>query len=649
MGDAVASREGGMEVEKTLPLPRRFLRVLLVESDDSTRQIIAALLRKCSYRVAAVPDGLKAWETLKERPNSIDLILTEVELPSISGYALLTLIMEHDICKNIPVIMMSSQDSVGVVLKCMLKGAADFLIKPVRKNELRNLWQHVWRRQTTKGYVPENTVAEQEKVEVASENSAAAQSSSSPCMEAESAKMQNMEGLSRLNRGSNYKMSNTEKHDDLMIVVEKSLMLKTEIRRELIGMEPESASCNEPYKSTVSTGDLVCGKAVARDADLGPESNGHSNKNIEVHFFATNMGEPSIGALDLIGRFEDRPENTCGNLSNKDNTNRFSCAPDLELSLRRFHQTDPKTEAGDEGHTLNHSNGSAFSWYHDGKASRPLLPSSPSDCTELKEAATASYNGLTNHCHPNNVDIQSHGPSLGSQDNTSTLFTGQSGHFETEFPGPQLGFIPFPGVKFDSFFTGHGQVFPPIIYTQSDFPPLRNPKGQWEQSPFLISSSLHSGSEIYNTHLSYNPYEKTTNHSSGHTVREEDKKFESVLGDGSATPGLSCISSLCDGNLSNKVDSGASENKCHARDGDATPAASSVRSVSESVNDNGLGGKDSHCPSQREAALLKFRLKRKDRCYDKKVRYQSRKRLAEQRPRVKGQFVRQFENQPTAP
>lgn len=31
-------------------LPRMALRVLLVEADDSTRQIIAALLRKCSYR-----------------------------------------------------------------------------------------------------------------------------------------------------------------------------------------------------------------------------------------------------------------------------------------------------------------------------------------------------------------------------------------------------------------------------------------------------------------------------------------------------------------------------------------------------------------------------------------------------------------------
>ena len=51
---------------------------------------------------------------------------------------------------------MSSHDSICIVLKCMLKGAADFLIKPVRRNELRNLWQHVWRRQSV--YIDPSTL-----------------------------------------------------------------------------------------------------------------------------------------------------------------------------------------------------------------------------------------------------------------------------------------------------------------------------------------------------------------------------------------------------------------------------------------------------------------------------------------------------------
>lgn len=41
---------------------------------------------------------------------------------------------------------MSANDSMGIVFKCLSKGAVDFLVKPIRKNELKNLWQHVWRK-----------------------------------------------------------------------------------------------------------------------------------------------------------------------------------------------------------------------------------------------------------------------------------------------------------------------------------------------------------------------------------------------------------------------------------------------------------------------------------------------------------------------
>lgn len=42
--------------------------------------------------------------------------------------------------------VMSSHDSKSMVYKCLSKGAVDFLVKPIRKNELKNLWQHVWRK-----------------------------------------------------------------------------------------------------------------------------------------------------------------------------------------------------------------------------------------------------------------------------------------------------------------------------------------------------------------------------------------------------------------------------------------------------------------------------------------------------------------------
>lgn len=43
-------------------------------------------------------------------------------------------------------LVMSAQDEVSVVVKCLRLGAADYLVKPLRTNELLNLWTHMWRR-----------------------------------------------------------------------------------------------------------------------------------------------------------------------------------------------------------------------------------------------------------------------------------------------------------------------------------------------------------------------------------------------------------------------------------------------------------------------------------------------------------------------
>ncbi|KAI7751368.1 hypothetical protein M8C21_016916 [Ambrosia artemisiifolia] len=65
-----------------------------------------------------------------------------------------------------------------------------------------------------------------------------------------------------------------------------------------------------------------------------------------------------------------------------------------------------------------------------------------------------------------------------------------------------------------------------------------------------------------------------------------------------------------------------------------------VAGKSGSGDASGSGDRDQHKSAQREAALTKFRQKREARCFQKKVRYQNRKKLAEQRPRVRGQFVK---------
>ncbi|CAL2261832.1 unnamed protein product [Prunus armeniaca] len=62
------------------------------------------------------------------------------------GLKILKYITRDRELRDIPVIMMSAQDEVSTVVKCLKLGAADYLVNPLRTNELLNLWTHMWRR-----------------------------------------------------------------------------------------------------------------------------------------------------------------------------------------------------------------------------------------------------------------------------------------------------------------------------------------------------------------------------------------------------------------------------------------------------------------------------------------------------------------------
>lgn len=69
-----------------------------------------------------------------------------------------------------------------------------------------------------------------------------------------------------------------------------------------------------------------------------------------------------------------------------------------------------------------------------------------------------------------------------------------------------------------------------------------------------------------------------------------------------------------------------------------------TQNVWSSVSSTPMAEETCSRSERRAQALAKFRQKRKERCFDKKVRYVNRKKLAETRPRVRGQFVRQASN-----
>lgn len=135
---------------------RSKVRILLCDNDAKSSQEVFTLLLKCSYQVTSVRSARQVIDALNAEGPEIDIILSEVDIPMTKGMKMLKYITRDKDLRRIPVIMMSAQDEVSIVVKCLRLGAADYLVKPLRTNELLNLWTHMWRRRHMLGLAEKN-------------------------------------------------------------------------------------------------------------------------------------------------------------------------------------------------------------------------------------------------------------------------------------------------------------------------------------------------------------------------------------------------------------------------------------------------------------------------------------------------------------
>ncbi|KAL8486160.1 hypothetical protein ACS0TY_022553 [Phlomoides rotata] len=119
------------------------LRVLVVDDDPTCLMILEHMLKSCHYEATKCSRAEDALKILRDNKDGYDVVISDVHMPDMDGFRLL----EHiGLEMDLPVIMMSADDSKVVVMKGVTHGACDYLIKPVRMEALRNIWQHVVRK-----------------------------------------------------------------------------------------------------------------------------------------------------------------------------------------------------------------------------------------------------------------------------------------------------------------------------------------------------------------------------------------------------------------------------------------------------------------------------------------------------------------------
>jgi two-component system, OmpR family, alkaline phosphatase synthesis response regulator PhoP len=107
-------------------------RVLIVEDDDSMRDMVGYALADEGMEIEAVADGESALEVFSSS-GPFDLVILDVMLPGVDG---ITVCKELTSASDVPVIMLTARDDEMSVVVGLEVGADDYITKPFSHREL---------------------------------------------------------------------------------------------------------------------------------------------------------------------------------------------------------------------------------------------------------------------------------------------------------------------------------------------------------------------------------------------------------------------------------------------------------------------------------------------------------------------------------
>lgn len=136
----------GDKREKTLPveivtqytaeeLSRKGLKILAVEDNTASQELLSIILRSFEFVVEIACDGRDAVEKVKK--GSYDLILMDLQMPVMGGIEA-TQIIREQLHKTMPILALTAGVSEDDKTKCLAAGMNDYLAKPIEINKLRD-------------------------------------------------------------------------------------------------------------------------------------------------------------------------------------------------------------------------------------------------------------------------------------------------------------------------------------------------------------------------------------------------------------------------------------------------------------------------------------------------------------------------------
>lgn len=122
-------------------LERMPKRILIVDDSEMTRRLISTAIRRVGdIEYEEAKDGFEAIQKLAAK--EFNLLFVDINMPNINGLELIDYCQQSEHYRSIPIVIISTEDSLRDQQKGLALGATDFLMKPIQLDRLIDVINH---------------------------------------------------------------------------------------------------------------------------------------------------------------------------------------------------------------------------------------------------------------------------------------------------------------------------------------------------------------------------------------------------------------------------------------------------------------------------------------------------------------------------
>ena len=121
-----------------MAMPSEDIKILVVDDMTAMRKILKTLLAQLGYKnVDEAEDGKQALEILRQNPNKYGLVITDWNMPNMTGIELVQAIRSDEKLKHLPILMVTAEAKKENVLAAIKAGVNNYIVKPFTAETLK--------------------------------------------------------------------------------------------------------------------------------------------------------------------------------------------------------------------------------------------------------------------------------------------------------------------------------------------------------------------------------------------------------------------------------------------------------------------------------------------------------------------------------